>query len=449
MRWRPGSAGRESPPRVADNAERSDATTRRSGSAGQSKRWPTWSGGPRREGTSIAHRFDFICEVLRERGHLSGWEVTDTGRLLGRVYHEADLLVTDTLVAGLFDGLSPPELASLVSCFTYEHRRPSPPPEPWFPSKTAAQRYRDVERLARDLSRAEGTHGVPQTRSPEAGFAPIAHAWAAGEDLRSILAADDELSAGDFVRNVKQLLDLLSQLSHVAPTPGDGPGRAHCRRCHPPRRGRGVRCRRGAMTIERGVDWGEPGDVPPDAVFVVSDLEAAAVVTEARRSGAPIPPICLLGGDLARTVGAGGDSARLRRGEGTRLSVDVGAALVDGRLYWFVAHLVARRSWWRGRIVVAANAAFIGRWNVAPRAHPGDGRLELLDGDPPLSDRWKARRRLPAGTHLPHPAITTRRVDAAQFEFERPTPIHLDGTGAGTARVVSVRVEADALQVWI
>ena len=203
------------------------------------------------------------------------------------------------------------------------------------------------------------------------------------------------------------------------------------------------------MTVERGVDWGEPGEVPAGAVFAASDLEAAAVVTEARRAGSPIPPICLVGGDLARTVGATGDVARLRRREGTRLAVDVGAVLLDGRLYWFVAHLIARRSWWRGRIIVVANAAFVGRWNIAPRAHPGDGRLDLLDGDPPLSDRWNARRRLPAGTHVPHPAITTRRVDAAQFEFDRPMPIHLDGAGAGVARTVSVRVEPDALEAWV
>lgn len=203
------------------------------------------------------------------------------------------------------------------------------------------------------------------------------------------------------------------------------------------------------MSVRRGEDWGEPGEVPPDAVFAASDLEAAAVVTDARRANREIPPICLLGGDLARTVGAGGDSGRLQAGEGTRLAVDLGAVLIDGRLRWFVAHLVARRAWLRGRIVVVANAAFLGRWNVAPRAHPGDGRLDLLDADPSLGDRWKARRRLPAGTHLPHPDITSRRVDAAQFDFERPTPVYLDGAGVGAARSLSVRVEPDALEVWI
>jgi diacylglycerol kinase family enzyme len=123
--------------------------------------------------------------------------------------------------------------------------------------------------------------------------------------------------------------------------------------------------------------------------------------------------------------------------------------LIDGRLHWFLAHLVARRSWLRGRVVVAANAAFIGDWNIAPRAHPGDGRLDLLDGDPPLGDRWKARRRLASGTHLPHPDIAVRRVTAAQIDLDRPTPIALDGSRVGTARSLSIRVEPDAVDLWI
>ena len=66
-----------------------------------------------------------------------------------------------------------------------------------------------------------------------------------------------------------------------------------------------------------------------------------------------------------------------------------------------------------------------------------------------LGDRWKARARLPAGTHLPHPGITTRRVEAAQFEFRRPTPVRLDGRPIGSATALSVRIEPDAVEVWL
>jgi len=201
------------------------------------------------------------------------------------------------------------------------------------------------------------------------------------------------------------------------------------------------------MTIERGKDWGAPAPVPPDIVWAASDREAAEVVTLARRANKPIPPVALTAGDLVRTLGGRGD--RLHGGEGTHVTIDVGAVLIDGKLRWFVAHLVARRSWLRGRVVVAANASFIGPWNIAQRAHPGDGRLDLLDGNPRLGDRWKARRRLATGTHLPHPDISVRRVSAAQIEFTRSTPIHLDGELVGRARSLSIREEPDALELWI
>ena len=201
------------------------------------------------------------------------------------------------------------------------------------------------------------------------------------------------------------------------------------------------------MTVERGKDWGTREPIPGDAIVADSDRAAAEVLTDVRRRNAKLPPVVLTGGDLARTLGGG--RAGPRGGEGTHVRVDLATVLVDGRLHWFLAHLVARRSWLRGRLVVVANAAFLGDWNIAPRAHPGDGRLDVLDGDPPFGDRLKARRRLVSGTHLPHPDVTVRRTKALQIDLERPTPIRLDGAGIGAARTLSVRVEQDAVDVWI
>jgi diacylglycerol kinase family enzyme len=127
------------------------------------------------------------------------------------------------------------------------------------------------------------------------------------------------------------------------------------------------------------------------------------------------------------------------------LPVDLGAVLLDGRLHWFVAHLVVRRPWWRGRVVVAMNAQFLGPWDVAPRGHPNDGRVEVLDGQLPLGERWRVRSRLPTGTHLPHPGIRERHLSAVQIELEAPTPVFLDGIRMGPARALSIRVEPDAL----
>jgi hypothetical protein len=205
------------------------------------------------------------------------------------------------------------------------------------------------------------------------------------------------------------------------------------------------------VPVEKGRPWGEPGDLPAGGVLVRSDAEAADAVTRARRAGEEVPALGLLGGDLCRTVGGRGDEARLAPGGGSvRLPCDLGAALLDGRLHWFVAHLVARRSWWRGRLFAAMNAQWLGRWDVAPRAHPGDGLLDVLDV-PALGpgDRWKAWRRLPSGTHVPHPGIRQQRAAAVQATFDPPLPVWLDGRPVGAVRHVSVRLEPDALLVVV
>ena len=203
------------------------------------------------------------------------------------------------------------------------------------------------------------------------------------------------------------------------------------------------------MTIRKGEVWGEPGPLPPDGVVVSTDLEARRVVTEARRANRPIPALGLLGGDLARTCGATGREDRLRGPDAQRLPVDLGEVLVDGSLHFFVAHLVARRSWWRGPVVAAMNAQFLGAWDVAPRSHPGDGRVDLFQADLSLGDRWKARRRLRSGTHVPHPEIRERRVKAVQLDLAPGTSVWLDGERLGPARTLSIRVVPDALTVVV
>lgn len=199
------------------------------------------------------------------------------------------------------------------------------------------------------------------------------------------------------------------------------------------------------MPIRKGEPWGEVGPLPAGAVIVRTDAEARAVVTDARRAGGPVPPLGLLGGDLCRTLGGTGNEAHLRSGEATVVRVDLGAVLVDGRLHWFVAHLVARQSWWRGRVIAAMNAQFLGAWDVAPRGHPNDGRLDVLDADLPLATRFQVRSRLAAGTHVPHPDIEERHVMALQVDLSKATPIYLDGESVGTASTLSIRVEPDAL----
>lgn len=201
------------------------------------------------------------------------------------------------------------------------------------------------------------------------------------------------------------------------------------------------------MTIRPGETWGAVGPPPTVVLDADSDRAAARLVEQARFAGGPVAPVRLRGGDLWRTCGG---AARVRDAtEVAILPVDVGVATVDGRERVFVAHLVAHgRSPWFGPLLAVCNAEYIGRWDVAPRSHPADGRLDVFQVEAmSLADRWRARRRLPTGTHLPHPAIGQRRVMDATFRFDRPRRLWLDGESAGTAAELTVHVEPRALTV--
>jgi diacylglycerol kinase family enzyme len=131
-----------------------------------------------------------------------------------------------------------------------------------------------------------------------------------------------------------------------------------------------------------------------------------------------------------------------------RFPVDLGEVLLDGRLQVFVAHVVARTRGW-GHVAAAMNAQFLGQWLVGRKAHPNDGLLDVYQADLSLTDRLKVRPRLRHGEYLPHPRITERRTAAVQVDFDRPRPIYIDGEHWGEARTLSLRVEPDALTVFI
>ena len=207
------------------------------------------------------------------------------------------------------------------------------------------------------------------------------------------------------------------------------------------------------MTIRKGQQWGSMVVPGPGMLTVRSDAELRALVLADRSNGKPLPVIGLLGGDLMRTLGGTGDAARLRGDEPIpHLPIDViHVATDDGRQTLLVAHLVARRSWWRGPLTAVMNAQFISRWDVAPRSHPNDGRFDLVtaSADLGLQQRWLARSRLLLGTHVPHPLITIRQHDQATVDLGNKRRLWVDGQRWGSARSLDLSVEPDALIVCV
>ncbi|OLE25051.1 MAG: RNA helicase [Actinobacteria bacterium 13_1_20CM_3_71_11] len=172
---------------------------------------------------SLARTFDQVCDLLRTRGYLAGTgtalEVTDAGRMLGRIWTEADLLVAECLRTGVFDGLSAPELAGVASVVLYEARRELEERAtlPRGPVTDAVDR---ILTLWSALEADEAGRGLELTREPDTGFVWPMYRWTRGEPLSKVLASaqtlDGELPAGDFVRWARQVVDLLGQLAEAA-----------------------------------------------------------------------------------------------------------------------------------------------------------------------------------------------------------------------------------------
>jgi ATP-dependent RNA helicase HelY len=162
----------------------------------------------RRSDEGMVRTFRAIVALLEKWGYVSEWTLSAKGAQLRFVYNELDLLLTECVSRGLFDELNGPQLAAMTSLFTYEARRADAPHLP--PPPNVVDRVEAAWEVAEELSAAERQADLPETRLPETGFAAIAYAWAAGHDLEDLF--DDDLAAGDFVRNCRQLIDVMRQL---------------------------------------------------------------------------------------------------------------------------------------------------------------------------------------------------------------------------------------------
>ncbi|GGM71541.1 ATP-dependent RNA helicase [Longimycelium tulufanense] len=192
---------------------------------------------------SLARAFDRIRALLRERGYLAagddGEHVTDHGRWLARLYSESDLLAAECLRQGAWDELNPAELAAVVSALVYESRREAMS-APRLPGGAVTGALEVTLRLWAELEDDERRHRLDRTREPDPGFAWPVYRWARGESLERVLTAAEtaghELSAGDFVRWCRQVVDLLDQLRDVVGA-GHPVGRAAARAVAAVRRG--------------------------------------------------------------------------------------------------------------------------------------------------------------------------------------------------------------------
>jgi ATP-dependent RNA helicase HelY len=167
---------------------------------------------------TIARQFDRVCEVLDALEYLAGDTVTSRGRSLMRIYNELDLVTAESLRTGIWDDLDPSQLAAVLAALVFESRKADDASAPRLPGGRVRDVLGQMTSLWADLDALEREHKLDQLREPDLGFCWAAFRWAEGDDLDELLDATD-LAAGDFVRWMKQLLDLAGQVGDAAGGP--------------------------------------------------------------------------------------------------------------------------------------------------------------------------------------------------------------------------------------
>ncbi len=187
-----------------------------------------------RTGT-IARLFDAVCEVLLELGYLRPVDrghperelrVTGAGKVLARIYAERDLLIAECLRTGVFEDLSAAELAGALSACVYEPRLSAQSIGlPVAPGSRLGQCLRAQLGVSHRIHDLESLARIEASSGAEPALAGSVQAWCDGAQLADILDAT-ELTAGDFVRWCKQLLDVVGQIASLSPPPDASPEQA-------------------------------------------------------------------------------------------------------------------------------------------------------------------------------------------------------------------------------
>jgi ATP-dependent RNA helicase HelY len=161
----------------------------------------------------IAKRFDRIKVILDKFGYIDNDVITKSGKLLAKIYGETDLLISESIQAGVFNTLAPADLVSVISACIYESRNDEAAKVPRGDVQVALA---IVSKIYAKIHDAESDMNLEPMRAPDLGFCWASHKWASGHSLTSILKGS-ELTVGDFVRAMKQIIDLLRQLRAAAP----------------------------------------------------------------------------------------------------------------------------------------------------------------------------------------------------------------------------------------
>ena len=169
---------------------------------------------------SLGKALEEIIDLLSERGYLRRDRVTDDGRMLARIWSESIWWSPSACAARRGTAWARPSLRPWCRAWSSspDGNRPVRPAPP---SGSLAHALQETVRVWAEIAGRERALGLPTTREPDSGFAAAVASWCRGNTLADALAVavagGTDLSAGDFVRWCRQVIDLLDQIGGVGP----------------------------------------------------------------------------------------------------------------------------------------------------------------------------------------------------------------------------------------
>ena len=172
-----------------------------------------------RRTNTIAHIFNRIAQLLTSYGYVNRatdgeLTLTSTGQSLRRIYGDKDLLTCLCLEAGFLNTLDPAAIAATIAALTYQGKRDTIEHLPRYPHPSLRESITTINRELARLNASEEEHKLTQTPACDFGLVEPIYAWARGAHLAKALENTD-LTAGDFVRWAKQVIDSLDQITHI------------------------------------------------------------------------------------------------------------------------------------------------------------------------------------------------------------------------------------------
>lgn len=167
---------------------------------------------------NITTEFEKIVSLLQDLDYIEQINdtllVTEKGSMLAQLFCERSLLVAQCLQTAAWKSLSASELAACIGAIVY-----TPRSDTWqgsdVPGYASLQdAVEAMNSMQSEINYLERKHGLDMNVNPEPGVIAGLWSWVNGGDLADLIDILD-MSAGDAVRFIKQVIDLLVHISNL------------------------------------------------------------------------------------------------------------------------------------------------------------------------------------------------------------------------------------------